>query len=340
MRHPKTAGVDSVSRRTVLGNLTTVGLVTVAGCSNAPKSNSSENPDSTPNHGIDASDTFEPLRTELESVFDQIRELPIVVDGELVFDLSYFEDEFSHEELLEKIGNIQQDIATAEGDHTVQEKFESLAVGADMAEHLVRQRILIHQVITAGLTYEQRLFRAEYEMASEAIGDARMSIRYLIENRERITNHPWLDDSESMEIVGIELGPLRNTQDELTEITRWAGAAYEALHESARGFSQFVAGNDELGQNQYSEATEHYREANDHFVNATSAFDRAHGKGQRIPHLVSTFQAIRCMIPAYSIASKKLQRSMNAFEEGDDARGKAIARDAFNETEKTLKTCQ
>lgn len=339
MNRSESSRSNSINRRIFLANFATTAAVTTAGCGNASEGDSNENEDVDAGEDSPVPEDFEALQAELGSVFDEIESLPIVDEDKLVFDVSAFEKEFAHDELLERIETVHRRVESVDDERISRTEHEDLSDGADMAELLVRERILVHQTIAAGLTYERRVLQSEYETATEAIRHARTTLDYLVENGKQLEAHPWYDRRKDVTAHGFQPDSVRNTQDVLARISIWTDSAYEGFHEFGKGLSRFVTGNDALKGNRYADAGDSYDDASKHLEDAKVAFDRAHGSGRRLPHLVPTFEEVRCMIPAYTTASEELHDSMAAFEVGDETRGREIAREAFDTTEKKLARC-
>lgn len=316
--------------------VTSLASFTLAGCGEATR----EHPSTlTPDPDVSRDGTFETVRTDVESLFASLAELPVSEGGEFVFDMRTFEEEFDHEALLETAENAIERLRTPEFTGVEKARIENLRLLGQTARLLIGQRILVHQVIASGLAFQVQFSETKYDEASTAIRDGQGFLEDLVSTGNRIEDTLSKTEKIDLNIDEYDFTFIKNTQDVLIEISLWTNTAYEGLHHVVSGLREFQRANGKLDEMDYKGAQMKYQASNERFEKAVSAFDSAQGRGERLPQMASVVDGIRCTIPAYLEASSRLQTSMGAFESGEESRGREIAREAFELADEKMAQC-
>lgn len=329
-------------RRTVITSIATVAASTLAGCnddSGGPGDTATADDGGAGEPSGDYPEEFADAKADVETAYERLASLPIVVDGEFAFDVYAFEDEFDHEAVRDLARDARERLETIDATEPSESTIESLITAAELAELLTDQRRILHQTIVAAFAYEHHLFEGEYDPAIEAIRDARSYLSDLSSKGERIeeTLEEWERSEPSFE--GFDTESVRETQTVLVEITRWTDPAHEGLHRAIDGFRRFEDVTEALERDRFGTAGDAIGKARARFAAAEDAFDRAHGRGRRLHYVTSLVDAIRCMMPAYREGCDNLREAFEAYDDGEEARGEELAREAIDEMEEAMAPC-
>ena len=328
---------DRQKRRAFLGSVATTGVTAIAGCGDSNYDDSERN--SPKDKGTIQNQQIDEEVENLESIFSSLSELPIADGGEFVFDVKQFEAEFNHRSLLQKLEETQNQIDSMTASGIPESTVNALQSIAEIADLLVQQRVIIHQVIAAGLTCERRFYEMEIEAANEAINNAIQFVADLDSNGQRIEETLRARPSDSSLVDGYDPEAIKRTQDVIVDIALWTNPAYEGLHRSLIGMKHFMDGNSAVEEERYEAAESTYRDSNNHFERAQEAFETAHNRGSKMSYLAPFVEDIRCIVPAYVSSSERLRASMRHFQSGEQARGKEIAREAIESAEQIAPRC-
>lgn len=328
-----------VSRRKLLTGITTFAGVTTAGCNDSDDgtkreiaSDSASQSNATPNE-------FEEIKSDIEDVFEIISTVPVVANENFVFDLKMFKDNLEGEELQEVLKEVEFRTQQLDPGIANRAEQESLLIAIEVAKLLVRQRLLVHQVIAAGLAYERRFRDLEYKKANEAIHDARYYLDELTTNGEQIEERLNRTSELEISLDGYEPGTFRATQIVLVEVALWTTPAYEGLHHAIKGFSSFEDGNMAIEENLFKSAAEEYEASKVSFEKADEALNKALNHDREIPQIKPLVSGMKCIMPVYVEASASLQRSAKEFRKGNKQRGKEIFKNALEPTERKMTRC-
>lgn len=332
----------SLDRRTALRCIISGFSTAIAGCGDTSRTQrrSGNTPlgsmNSSGEHGPDAlDDTSEDVR----EIFQRLRQFPIVRNSEFVFEVRIVEDEFDYEELIEKVHSVKARLETLELEGSSESQMADLLLITGIAENLIRQRIVVHQIIAAGITFEESFGKGEYGRASEVIQDGSSFLDVLSDNREEIIDLVTQDVTSSSLIEAYDAESILETQVVLGEILRWTSLAYIGLNEAVEGLQKFEGGNSALDREEFESARDAYREAGDRFRSAAEAFDRAQGRGRRLPQIAPFVDGVRCMLEAYQDGSDDLRKSMDEFVAGNDSKAREIGRNAIISTKRLAERC-
>lgn len=178
---PKSSSI-TMKRRRFLEGLSLMAMSQIAGCGEA---NGDDNRGSTADRlSTQSRHSGMPrgVRTEieeLETVFEALSDLPIRRSGTFAFDVKEFENEFDHRTLVEMCDSITADLRSTEIQEHDGSSISVLHTVTEIAKQLVQQRIVLHQVIAAGLEFRKEFYRINLEKAAEVMSDARLSVTQL-----------------------------------------------------------------------------------------------------------------------------------------------------------------
>lgn len=333
----------SLDRRTAIRGIISGVSATIAGCGDTSRTQrpSGKTPlESVNSSGEHGPDVFDETAEDVREIFDRLSQFPIVRNSEFVFEVRTVEDEFDFEELIEKVKAVKARLEALEREGNSGSQKADLLLVTEVAENLIRQRIVVHQIIAAGVTFEESFGNREYGRASEVIQDGTSFLEILSDNREEIIELVARDVTSSSLTETYDAESILETQAVLGEILRWTSPAYVGLNETVEGLQKFEGGNSALDNEEFESARYAYREARDRFRSAEDAFDRAQGRGRRLPQIAPFVDGVRCMLEAYQDGSDKLRKSMDEFEAGNDWKAREIGRDAIISTRKLAERCQ
>lgn len=325
------------------GVLTTAAAVScgLAGCGSDQRSKNGR--DETP-EGTDEpnrrSERELAIESQLEEVHERLAALPIVVDGDFVFDVEAFEDEFDHRAISDRTDEIVADVAELqdEGEITT-DRAETLSVLARLADDRASQRYLLHQTIAATFAYDERVRDTRYEAAREPVAFAGESLEELSTVGERIEDHQRQLDETSVTIDGYSHEAVEKEQAMLLDVATWFSPVTEALHEMARGYTLLADANQSLEEETASTASEQYRAANVRFEAASRAFEEARGRGQRVGYVVPIVEQSRCSLSGLLDGTDTLAEALEEIEAGNEQEGKSLAREAIERMEQQRNRC-
>lgn len=330
------------SRRAFLGSLSASFIAMLSGCGGPGADDSSTNSTfrDTPSNGSTKERRIIQQEVEkLESIYEALSQLPITNRGKFVFDVNRFEAEFEHEALLN-----QADDAHDEFDSIPKtEQSTSTVVGlisiTETGKLLVQQRVILHQVITAGLTSEHSFYETDFERANDAISDALQFLIDLDSHGEQI-EETMIDDQEVISLVdGYDPNSIQRSQKLLVNIVSWSDSAFKGLHHTSRGMKLFLEGNSALDREKYHTAETAYRESREHYELAQQALDDALGIESALPYIAPFVDDVRCVLPAYLSSTERLSESMRLIRNGEQTRGRELAREATNSSDRIASRC-
>lgn len=340
MMNPDHRTLEKIDRRTFLGSLATTAVTLSAGCGDSNGSGSNISTESPTDNGN--SIEREKIDSEVEnlnSIFRRLSKAPVVDEGKFVFDVKQFEDEFDQELLLEKAEETQDRLDSMGGADIQASKARELESIANTARLLVQQRIILHQVITAGLTCEQRFYELEIDLATEVINNARQFLIDLDATGEQIGETLNERSSLNSRVDGYDPAGIMRTQEILVDIILWTNPAYEGILWVMNGMKQFVEGNSALEDELFEKAELKYRDSNTHFEKARESFESANNQGSRLPYMSPFVEELRCILPAYVSSSEQLSEAMGHFNAGEEAQGKEVAKEGIKSADRITPRC-
>lgn len=334
--------VYSLHRRTVLGCVLSGVSPTIAGCGDSigkRRPSGKTSTDSVNSPKDDEQEAVDEILEEIQEIYDHIRQFPIVREREFVFEVRAVEDEFDYRGLLDRVDSAKSRIEGLGLEDGSAPQKPDLVLATEVAENMIRQRIVVHQMIAAGITFEESFGRSEYDRAIEGIRDGISILNTLSANRKEIVTQVTQRVTEISSIEAYDPESIRETQVVLEEILHWTHPAYRGLFETAQGLQAFEEGNSALNTEKFGSAGNAYQEAEDRFRSAEEAFDRAHGRGRQLRQIAPFVDGVRCMLPAYQTSSDELRRSMVEFEAGNDSKAREIGREAIISTNRITQRC-
>lgn len=286
--------------------------------------------------GYDSGD-LEDIVEDVNEIYNRLDQFPIANDSEFRFEVGSFEDEFDHRELLKEIDSVQRRLNNSKVESVSRKS--SLLHATEVANNLVRQRIVLHQTIAAGITFEESFGEGEYGRSAQVIQDGISFLSDLSSLRNEIIDQVTQDTPNIPLIEAYDAESIRATQVVLAGILRWTSSAYRGLYETTQGLQMFEDGSSAFANEGYGVAGRTFQGAKERFHSAEDAFARAHGQGRRLPQIAPFVDGVRCMLPAYQRSSEELQRSMKEFKAGDDSRAREIGREAIISVIRIAKRC-
>lgn len=329
-----------IGRRDVILGGVSVSATFLPGCGNS--GGSGPGSDTTKGDTIGSSDLPVDVQSaiqEIETVFSRLSNIPIFDNDEFVFDVKYFEDEFDHLEVKQTAESAIERLEQTSTDVVSESKIEALLYSAEIGRQLVAQRVMVYQLIAAGLTLERRIAHNDY---TRGLGVTQTAAKFL-ENLRKTIEEIEMRLSErhrpDISIEEFDSFAISNSQDYLDGVVRWSTLVYQAFHRTVLGLQKYTEGNDAMESERYRVAKSKYRDSEQQFEAATKLFDKAQVTGRRIPHLVHLADRIRCMIPAYLASSDPLQSSMDEFTKGNEESALEIARKAISSANEKSARC-
>ena len=332
----------SLNRRTVLRCVLSGVSATLAGCGDlngARQRSGGASPDSMNPSGGDGPEVLDEIIEDIGEVFNRLNQFPIVRGSKFVFEVRTFEDEFDYRELLDKVDSMKARLKDSELEDDSESQRADLVLLTELAENLIRQRIVVHQIIAAGITFEELFGMGEYERATETIRDGIALLNTLSGNREKINVQVTQGVTAITSIEDYDPESIEETQVVLGEILLWTAPAYRGLYETVQGLQGYERGNSDLNNEEFGSARSAYREAKRRFQSAEKGFNKAQGRGERLPQMAPFIDGVRCMLPAYQTSSDELRKSMEEFEAGNDSRARDIGREAIISTKRVAQRC-
>ena len=328
----------TVGRREVLAASAAGLLFGLAGCSDGEPAEAAD--DATESNGEDTADELSDILSTLDEVYDRLNTVPLVDAGTLAFDVVAFEDEFDHHEVMALAEGTLEDLDALEDDPEVHdETVAELSVVARVGDHLARQRFFLHQALTAGATHVERINEGEFEAATEAIRVARESLDGLSESGQTIDDELSAARSSVDGVDGFDPREIESTQDVLREVTTWLAPVFEGFHHTTRGLARAGGFNDDLDHGEFEAAKQRYETVTQHFEDADDAFERAHGRGERVPHFIPQTEEYRCSIPHWIDGYRSIADGFEALEDGDEETGYELLDEGLDELREPTQRC-
>lgn len=284
-------------------------------------------------------DSLQQAKSEIETVFDEISNLPIFENGEFVFDVTYFERKFDHHEVKRTAESAIERIEQTSKEEVPDPIIEVLETSAEIGRLLVAQRVMVHQLIVAGLTLERLIGSGSYDRALDVPQTAKQFLENLRSTGEKIGVSLSRDQNTDVSVDGYDPTAIKKSQENLVEVVRWSAHVYEAFQHVVLGLKKYDEGNIAIESAKYGMAKSSYEKSEQQFQAAARSFNEAQGTGRQIPHLVHLVEGLRCLIPAYLASSGPLQSSMEEFEAGNEKRASEIAREAISSANKEAARC-
>lgn len=333
---------STLSRRTLLCYVLPSVSTGLAGCGDPNREGhqnlSSENSTNSVNsRSRYDSDNLQDVVEDVNEIYNKLDQFPITNDSEFIFKASAFEDGFDHRELFDRLDSVQRRLNNSKVDSDLQKS--GLLQATDVANNLVRQRVVLHQTIAAGITFEESFGEGEYGRSAQVIQDGISFLSDLKGIRDEIIDQVTQDTAEISLIVTVDVESIRTTQLVLKEILVWTSPAYRGLYQTSQGLQMFVEGSSAFNNERFGSAGRAFHGAKERFRSAEDAFARAQGQGRRLPQMAPFVDGVRCMLPAYQTSSEELQRSMEEFETGNDSRAREISREAIISVSRIANRC-
>lgn len=343
MNNSRTHTATVLNRRHFLESLSLAAASQIAGCGETKKGDSggpTGDRSSSQNRTESPSQKINKETEEIESVFDALADLPIEKGGKFVFDVEQFDNEFDHRTLVETCESIKTELRSIDVPEEEDSRVTVLVTVTEIAKRLVQQRVVLHQVIAAGLEFRKEFYRPNFERAEEVMTDARRYVTHLETLGIDLEDYLKKLDGNSLSIDGFDQDSIEGDQGLLLNIALWTEPAYAGLHLVSRGLETFTEGNSALEDERYGEAEKIYSDSHDHFGRAQEAFRRAQNQGTRLPYLAPFVDEVRCILPAYLDSTTGLSESMGYLHRGEEKRGKDIAREAFKLADQAEAKCE
>lgn len=327
---------QTIQRRTLLAVATSAGIPLISGCNGSLNRSDeatvrSESEDSTSNE-------FEGIRTNLAGIYREINEFPLSENGKFRFDVQNFEKDFDHKRLLEETRTLQERIESIESESDIDQN--TLGSIASVAEILIKERILTHQSIAAGLSYGRKLMQGEYADATEAIQHGNGYLNQLTSTRRDIENELSEISEESVSIDEFEPRSIQESQIVLFELVQWTILIYRSFEYASVGFKLFEGGGEKINDERIDEARQIFEEAGNHFKRANELQERAHGRGQRLGYVVPFVRKLRCVLPVYRDTCDRLVNSFTTWQSGDEDEARRIGREMIKEVDQRMARCE
>ena len=313
----------------------------LAGCGNSQSPESDRNESSAqPSEGEQRSEQVLAVESRLERVYERLRTLPIADDGDFVFDVTAFEDEFDHRAISDRTDEIVADIVELdEGGEISSNRAETLSTLARLADDRASQRYLLHQTIAATFAYDERVRDARYDAAREPMIFASERLEELSTVGQRVETHQQRLDEASVKMDGYSHEAVKREQAMLLDVSAWLSPVSRALHEMARGYTVLADANQSLENDAPSTASEQYRAAHARFETASEAFAEARGRGQRVGYIVPIVEQSRCSLSGLLDGTDTLAEAIEEIEAGNEQEGKSLAREAIERMEQQRNRC-
>lgn len=343
MTERKTTWTDipvSLERRAFI-TLTVAMSGPLAGCSGKSKRTAPNQDESTdPSGGSDNPDKITEVEAKIKQVYDRIEDVPLVADGEFVYDLEISAESVDYEEMvkiakeaLKAAEDMDQDVEVSK------QTQEYLQRTAKIAFLLVDQRFLFHRALLGGLVFRRAFSKGEYERAAEVIDESRGLLERLKANGGELENE--VDTYEDQNLTMSEEGTLSITSDLVVvrEILHWWIPVFVGFQYTATGMVVVQEGNQELQDNRYGPAQEHYDQAQKDFTRAEAAFNTAHGRGQPLEYLMPIVTDLRCFVPILATGYDDLDEAFSELVSGNEENGLEIAREILTHLDKEFSRC-
>lgn len=322
----------------------TVGAIGgLAGCSDGESTDTIDDEStSTTESSTTVPKALSDVKSAVERIYARLNAVPLAEGEELVFDLSAFEEEFDHhgvmdlaEETLEELNRIG-DRADVDDD-TV----EALTQATRIGDHLARQRFFLHQALSAGGIYDQRISTGEYDAATEAIRYAREFVDGLADSGEVIEHElSTIERNADVAIDGFDTASIALTQDALVEITQWLAPVYEGFHHMVRALSIIDRDDPMPEDDEIRRQKQRYETVLEHLEDAQSAFDTAHGRGKELPRFVPRVEEFRCALPDWLDGYATIRDGFETVDAGDENEGQEQVVDGLETIRKPAERCE
>lgn len=329
-------GEQTVSRRTILAVATSAGIPIISGCNIG--SNRLDDGDVSSKPDKPDSNELEDVQSSLEEIYREINRFPVSEDGEFIFDVQKFEEDFDYEVLLEETRKLQERIEKTGPEYEVE--LDALDSIARIAELRIRERVFTHQSIAAGLTYGRRLMQGEYADAAEAIRHGNGFLKELSETGGEIENELEERPGDTVSVDGFESNSIRISQLVLFEIVQWTTLSYRSFEYASVGFELFEDGAEKVDEERIDEARRVFERAGGQFTRANELLERAHGRGRRLGYVVPLVRKLRCVLPVYRDTCERFVDSFTAWRSGDEDRARRIGREVINEVDQRMAQCE
>lgn len=280
------------------------------------------------------------VESRLERVYERLAALPIVADGDFVFDVRGFEDEFDHRAVADTTDEIRGDVSELESDGEITTgRAETLSTLARLADDRASQRYLLHQTIAATFAYDERVRAAKYDAATEPVTFAGEALEELSTVGQRVENLQQQLDGANVTTDGYSHEAIEREQSMLLDVATWLSPVTEALHGMARGYALLDDANQSLEDDAPSPASQQYRAANARFESASDAFEKARGRGQRVGYVVPIVEQSRCSLSGLLDGTGTLAEAIEEIEAGNEQEGESLAREAIERMEQQRNRC-
>lgn len=312
----------------------------LAGCSvETETARKPEDPANPPGRS-DESDAITRVERKLTQVYDQIDEVPVVEDGEFVYDLEDSVERTDYEEMIELAKDALN--AAEELDRRVYESKstrEQLQRTAKIAFLLVDQRFLVHRALLGGLGFRQAFSKGDYARSLEVIDEGREMLERLRANGGELTES--VDPEETLNLTTSELDAATITGDleVLLEVLRWWTPVFGGFEYTATGMVAVEEANQELEAERYGQAQEDYGRAQAAFARADAAFNTAHGQGEPLEHLIPMVNDLRCIVPILATGYDDLDEAFSELESSNEEEGREIAGEIMIRLDKEFRRC-
>jgi hypothetical protein len=273
-------------------------------------------------------------------VYERLTTLPIVNDGDFIFDVDAFEDEFDHRAISDTADEILADIVELEDNGEIStSRAETLSTLTRLADDRASQRYLLHQTIAATFAYDERIRDARYGAATEPVVFASETLEELSTVGQRVETHQQQLEDTNVTIDGYSHESVKKEQAMLLDVATWYSPINGALHEMARGYALLNDANRSLEDDDPATATERYRAANARFQSANDSFEEARGRGQRVGYVVPIVEQSRCSLSGLLDGTETLAEAIEEIEAGNEQEGESLAREAIQRMEQQRNRC-
>lgn len=331
----------SVDRRTFITTITLGLSGSLAGCSaESERTTPNQDEDTDPPGGSGKPDEITRVEEKVSQVYDRIGDVPLVEDGEFVYDIENSVESVDYEEMVEKA---KDTLKAAEGiDQDVdvsKQTLEYLQRTARIAFLLVDQRFLVHRALLGGLVFRRAFSEGKYERAVEVIDESREFLDRLRANGGELEKEVDAYEDSDLPVIELEATSITSDLEVILQILRWSIPVFEGFEYTATGMVLVQDGNQELKGERYGIAQERYDLAQKYFTRAEMAFNTAHGRGQSLEYFIPLVQDLRCFVPTLGTGYDDMDEAFSELESGNEEKGMEIARETMSQMEEGFSRC-
>lgn len=331
----------AIDRRTFVTTITLALSGPLAGCSGETKRRTPEQENEhTGAPDGDSQDETSRVERNIRRVYDRIEDVPLVEDGEFIYDLERTERSVDYEELIKMAKEAMEDAVGMDEDVEATKKTrEHLRRTARIAFLLVDQRYLVHNALFGGTVFRRSFTEGKYKRAVHVIGESRQLLDRLGSNRDRLEEELAAYQDSDLTMDEVNVSSVRGDLVVLNEVVVWTASVFKAFEFTARGMVLVQEGNQGLNKERYGIARSRYDAAQKYFSRAETAFNTAHGRGRSLEYLVPLANDIRCFVPTLGAGYDDLDEAFIELQADNEERGLRIARETMQRMNEDFRRC-